>query len=111
MALAGIDMAAWDALARPPACRSFACWEDRIEGPRLQQLRPGHHRPGKGARPKAKQLAEGFSAVKVRLGYADAKADLEVVRAVRKAVGTKVHLMSDYNQSLSVSEAACGPRR
>ena len=55
---------------------------------------------------EAQQLAApGFPAIKVRLGYADLATDLAVVRAVKRAIGDGVHLMSDYNQGLSVPEA------
>jgi mandelate racemase len=50
-------------------------------------------------------LEPGFRAVKIRLGYPEPRTDVEVVRAVRQAVGPDVVLMSDYNQALSVSEA------
>jgi mandelate racemase len=105
MALAGIDMAAWDALAKAagmPLVRLLGGAPRRI--PAYNSCGLGIIGPEKAAA-EAQQLAEGFPAIKVRLGYADAKADLEVVRAVRKAVGPKIHLMSDYNQSLTVAEA------
>ncbi len=54
---------------------------------------------------EAVKLAEGFGAIKVRLGYASLREDVEVVRAVRRAIGDEVRLMSDYNQSQSVAEA------
>lgn len=106
MALAGIDMAAWDALAR-------------AQGMPLVRLLGGLPRPvpaynscglgligRKRAAAEAVELAApGFHAIKVRLGYADAKTDVEVVRAVRRAAGPNVELMSDYNQGLSVAEA------
>jgi mandelate racemase len=47
----------------------------------------------------------GFPAIKVRLGYPDATTDVDVVRAVRAAVGSGIALMSDYNQGLSVADA------
>lgn len=50
-------------------------------------------------------LAPDFRAVKVRLGYPDVKTDVDVVRAVKRAVGDNIELMSDYNQSLTVAEA------
>jgi mandelate racemase len=106
MALAGIDMAAWDALAR-------------VQGLPLIRLLGGSPRPipaynsnGLGLIGAERVAAEaellaapGFKAIKVRLGYESAKADLEVVRAVRGAIGTSIALMSDYNQGLSVAEA------
>lgn len=41
----------------------------------------------------------------MRLGYENAKTDLDVVRAVRRAIGPDLALMSDCNQGLSVAEA------
>lgn len=104
-ALAGIDMAAWDALAK-------AC------GLPLATLLGGAPRPipaynscGLGiigrerAATEAQELAAGFRAIKVRLGYPTLEEDVAVVRTVRRAVGEQVVLMSDYNQVLSVPEA------
>jgi mandelate racemase len=105
MAMAGIDMAAWDALAKA-AGMPLA----RLLGGTPRPI-PAYNSCGLGiigaerAAAEAQQLADGFSAIKVRLGYADAKADVEVVRAVRRSIGDHVHLMSDYNQSLTVAEA------
>lgn len=106
MALAGIDMAAWDALAR-------------AQGLPLVRLLGGQPRPiaaynscGLGlvgserAAAEAGQLLDGgFQAIKLRLGYPDVQTDLQVVRAVRQSVGSAIALMADYNQGLSVSEA------
>jgi mandelate racemase len=50
-------------------------------------------------------VAAGFGGVKLKVGRGDIAADLEAVRAVRRAVGDGVELMVDYNQSLSVQEA------
>lgn len=105
MALAGIDMAVWDAQAKArgvPLVTLLGGSPGRI---------PAYNSCGLGmigaerAAAEAVRLAEGFPAIKVRLGYADARADLAVVRAVRRAIGDEVRLMSDYNQSLSVAEA------
>lgn len=106
MALAGIDIAAWDALAV-------------AAGLPLARLLGGAPRPvpaynscglgiiGRERAPDEAQAlcAGGFQAIKVRLGYPTPAADVEVVRAVRKAIPEGILLMSDYNQSLSVTEA------
>ena len=106
MAMAGIDMAAWDALARAHAMP-------------LARLLGGEARPilaynscGLGmigaerAAAEAEQLARpGFTAIKLRLGYPDLRTDVDVVRAVRRSIGDEVQLMSDYNQALYVPEA------
>jgi mandelate racemase len=106
MAMAGIDMAAWDALARAQAMPLA-----RLLGGVPRPI-PAYNSCGLGmigserAAAEAEQLAApGFAAIKVRLGYPDLKADIDVVRAVRRSIGDEVQLMSDYNQALSVSEA------
>jgi mandelate racemase len=106
VALAGIDMAAWDALAK-------------AHGAPLVRLLGGEPRPipaynscGLGligadkAGAEARELIDpGFKALKVRLGYPELEADLAAVRAVRQAAGAGASVMADYNQSLSVAEA------
>jgi mandelate racemase len=104
IAMAGIDMALWDARAR-------AC------GVPLVTLLGGEPKPipayaslrtmsPQGAAAEAEELlALGFTALKIKVGRADLAADLNTIRAVRRAVGEKVKLMVDYNQSLSVAEA------
>jgi mandelate racemase len=107
IALAGVDMCAWDALAQ-------------ANGMPLAQLLGGQIRPvraynscGLWIQPvervadEAEQLvAEGnFSAVKLRIGRDDPAQDLAAARAVKKRVGDKISVMSDFNQRLSVNEA------
>ncbi len=106
MALAGIDMAAWDALARAQGLPLI-----RLLGGAPRPI-PAYNSNGLGligaerAAAEAEQLAApGFRAIKVRLGYENAETDLDVVRAVRRAIGPDLALMSDYNQGLSVAEA------
>src|SRR5262249_9128146 len=60
-------------------------------------------------KPLAREAVElvdaGFKAVKLRLGRPEARADIEALRAVKKAIGPNVTLMTDFNQALSVAEA------
>ena len=105
-AMSAIDMCAWDALGQ-------------ALGKPVVQLLGGSPRPvlaynstGLGIQ-KIKDLveeseqlvADGFSAVKLRLGRPTAAADVEALRAVKKAIGPKITLMVDFNQALSVAEA------
>ena len=105
-AMAGIDMAAWDALAQS------------LEQPLVRLLGgaprpiPAYNSKGLGIMPfsslakEAEELVgEGFHAVKLRLGRPEAKDDLEALRTVQKAIGPGVALMVDFNQALSVAEA------
>lgn len=106
MALAGIDIAAWDIVAKAaelPLVRLLGGEE---------RLVPAYNSCGLGistrehAVVEAQELvADGFHAIKVRLGYPDVETDIQVVQAIRHAVGEDILIMSDYNQSLSVPEA------
>ncbi len=106
MALAGIDMAIWDALAKASEMPLV-----RLLGGESIAI-PAYNSCGLGiigserAAAEAQQLAApGFDAIKVRLGYPDLETDVAVVRSIRDSVGTGVLLMADYNQSLTVPEA------
>jgi mandelate racemase len=106
IAMAAIDMACWDALARA-AGQPLA----RLLGGSCRAVR-AYNSSGLGlvgaeaaAREAAELLAGGFRALKVRVGYATLAEDLAVVRAVRGTAGPDVTLMVDYNQALSRPEA------
>jgi mandelate racemase len=106
IAMAGIDMAAWDALARAAGLPLV-----RLLGGEPHPI-PAYNSCGLGiigaerAGAEARELtAPGFQAIKVRLGYPDVKTDLAVIRAVREAVSDDTLLMADYNQALTVPEA------
>ena len=106
MAITGIDMAAWDALARaqgqPLACALGAA---RMDIDAYNSCGLGLIGPDRVAAEAEALVAEGFNAIKLRLGYPDLETDLAAARAVKTAVGDRVHVMSDYNQSLTVPEA------
>ncbi len=107
MALAGIDMAAWDALARAqglPLATLLGAAPRNI--PAYNSCGLGLMGAARAAAEAEELLVDGFSALKLRLGYPDAQTDAEVARAVRRAVGDSVRIMSDYNQALSVAEAS-----
>ncbi|QQX89970.1 mandelate racemase (plasmid) [Cupriavidus necator] len=104
MATAGIDMAAWDALAK-------------ANGLPLVELLGGKARPlpaydshsmdgvDLGTRRAREASGSGFKAIKTKIGYATLEEDLSVIRAIRAAVGSDVQILVDYNQGLTVPEA------
>ncbi len=53
----------------------------------------------------ARAVAQGFPAVKIKVGYPTVKQDIVRVECVRKAVGDDIDIMVDANQSLSTAEA------
>lgn len=106
MALAGLELAAWDALAKAaglPLARLLGGEPTPL--PAYNSCGLGLIGPERAPAEARELLVGGFRALKVRLGYPDARTDLAVVRAVRDAVGPDVRLMADYNQSLSAAEA------
>ncbi len=106
MAMSGLDVAAWDALAVAagvPLAALLGSTPKRI---------PAYNSCGLGLMPvKAladeaeKLLAGGFRAVKLRLGYPSLREDLAALHAVRKRIGGEVAVMVDYNQALSLVQA------
>ena len=91
LALAGLDMAAWDALARAPG---------------LPLVTGLWIRPVDGLADEAEALlAEGFRVIKLRVGRDDFAQDLASVRAVKQRIGDRATLMCDFNQRLTVNEA------
>jgi mandelate racemase len=104
MALAGIDMALWDALARSqglPLCRLLGAQ------PRPVQAYGGIGYDGELGTAAAGEAwaRQGLRGVKAKIGYPTVQEDLAVVRALRAAVGPQLAIMVDYNQSLSPAEA------
>ncbi len=102
MVMSGIDMAAWDALAK-----SVDLPLARLLGASPRPF-PAYFSLGRTERVVAdaeEAAAAGYRAIKVKIGYPDVRQDVETVRAIRGAIGDDVSLMVDYNQALSVPEA------
>lgn len=106
-AVAGLDLALWDALAKSaglPLARLLGGTMDPV---------PAYNSNGLGLIPPAaagdealELLAEGgFTALKVRVGRAVAADDVAAVRRVREAVGDEVVLVADFNQGLDLGQA------
>ena len=107
MAMAGFDVACWDALAiasNLPLATMLGAGPRAVRAYNSCGL--GLMVPGALA-DEAQELIEegGFAAVKLRLGYPSLEEDLAAVVAVRKRLGDGIHVMVDYNQALSVAEA------
>lgn len=104
MAIAGLDMAFWDALSRAadaplarflggeprglPAYDSYGVVERSVDEAALAQ-----------------SVASGFRGIKIKLGDGDLAQDRSTVKWVREVIGPTVKLMVDYNQSLDPVEA------
>jgi mandelate racemase len=104
MAISGIDMAIWDALAKAaglPLARLIG--GDIRPVPAYASLR------GMSADAVVREaeplLEQGFTAFKFKIGMPDPEADLRVIAALRGEIGPKATIMVDFNQSLSFAEA------
>ena len=107
IAVSGLDMAAWDALAKAsqvPLCvllggsigpviayNSNGLWLSPIEV--------------LGSEAIALREEGGFEALKLRLGRTHARDDVAAIEAIRTAVGEDIELMADFNQGLNFAEA------
>jgi mandelate racemase len=106
MAMAGFDVAAWDALAIAagwPLATLIGSSPKRI--PAYNSCGLGLMAPREVADEAEKLLARGFRAVKLRLGYPTLAEDLAALHAVKKRVGSEIAVMVDYNQALSLAQA------
>jgi mandelate racemase len=106
MAMAGFDVACWDALSRAanlPLATFLGATPKRIQAYNSCGL--GLMAAEKVADESEKLLAGGFRAMKLRLGYPTLAEDLAALHAVRKRIGDKIHIMVDYNQALTVNDA------
>jgi mandelate racemase len=105
-AMAGIDMAAWDAHAQALGLPLVTALGGRPRPVRAYNSKGLGIMPVKAlGREAEKLLKEGFSALKLRLGRPEAREDMAAVRAVKKAIGGGATLMCDFNQGLTVNEA------
>ena len=106
MAMAGFDVACWDALAvaaGKPLVTLLGGAPRRVRAYNSNGL--GLMAPEAAADEAEKLLEGGFRAVKLRLGYPTLAADLAAVRAVRKRLPDEIELMVDYNQALTFVQA------
>ena len=107
IAVAGLDMAAWDALARAadvPLCV--------LLGGSIGPV-PAYNSNGLWLKETAEVAAEavelrdegGFRGLKLRMGRDRVADDLAALDAVREAVGDDMAVMVDFNQGLHLGEA------
>lgn len=105
--ISAIDGALWDALGKAaglPLYRLLGGAQDRV---------PAYHSGGLWLSRSIDELAEeaqgfvaqGFRAMKMRLGLPDPAEDIARVKAVRDAIGPGVKLMADANQGLTEAQA------
>jgi mandelate racemase len=107
IAMAGVDMAVWDALAKAAGLPLAA-----LMGGTVGQLRTYNTNglwliPLDRLAQEAKELVDegNFNAIKIRLGRPTLRQDIEALKTVRGAIGPDIELMCDFNQGLTLNEA------
>jgi len=104
MALAAIDMALWDALARSQDT-SLVRFLGGGEKPIPAYGGIGYDGVDGSAQAAEDCAKRGLRGVKVKIGYPTVRQDVAVIRAIRQAIGEELAVMVDYNQCLTPVEA------
>jgi len=107
IAASGLDMAAWDALAKAvdlPLCELLGGSVGPVKSYNSNGL---WLKEPEAVAEEAIELRDegGFSGLKLRLGRERVSDDLATLDAVREAVGEEMHLMVDFNQGLDLADA------
>jgi mandelate racemase len=107
IAASGLDMAAWDALARAadlPLCVLLGGSVGPVKSYNSNGL---WLREPSALAAEALELRDegGFAALKLRMGRPRVADDLAALDAIRKALGDDVELMVDFNQGLDLADA------
>jgi mandelate racemase len=104
IAIAGLEMAAWDALAIE-AGMPLAQFLGGTPRPIRAYNSLGMIRTSDVDAGVAETVDRGFTGLKIKIGWPTLAEDLAVVRATRRALPPSCALMVDFNQSLDVVEA------
>jgi mandelate racemase len=105
MAVSGLDMAFWDALAQA-AGQPLATLLGGSPRPIRAYDSYGAVEPVADEKDLLRSLDQGFRGIKIKGGDGDLANDERVVKAVRGLIGPDVALMLDFNQSLDPTEAS-----
>ena len=107
IATSGLDMAAWDALAKSAGVPLCVLLGGSVGSVKAYNSNGLWLKQPEAVAEEAVELCEagGFTGVKLRLGREAAREDIATIAAVREAVGEDVALMIDFNQGLDLAEA------
>jgi mandelate racemase len=107
IAAAGLDMAAWDALAKAANLPLCVLLGGSIGPVRSYNSNGLWLKAPEAVAAEALELRDegGFTGLKLRLGRDHVRDDIRTIDAVRAAVGDDMELMVDFNQGLDFAEA------
>ena len=107
IAVSGLDMAAWDALAKAADMPLCVLLGGSVGPVRAYNSNGLWLSEPKALGREAVELRDegGFTGLKLRLGRERIGDDLAAIETIRTAVGDDLHLMADFNQGLHLGEA------
>jgi len=107
IAVAGLDMAAWDALAKAAGVPLCVLLGGSVGSVGAYNSNGLWLKEPDAVAAEAIELRDegGFTGLKLRLGRDRLRDDLATIKAVRNTVGDNMHLMVDFNQGLDLGEA------
>jgi mandelate racemase len=107
IAASGLDMAAWDALAKAANLPLCVLLGGSVGPVKCYNSNGLWLNEPQAVAAEALELRDegGFTGLKLRLGRDHAHDDLTTIEAVRKVVGDDMQLMVDFNQGLGFAEA------
>ena len=107
IAVSGLDMAAWDALAKASGVPLCVLLGGSVGPVKAYNSNGLWLQPPEVLASDAIALRDegGFTGLKLRLGRDRPRDDLAAIEAIRDAVGEDMALMADYNQGLNFADA------
>jgi len=107
IAVSGLDMAAWDALAKAAGMPLCVLLGGTVGPTRSYNSNGLWLKDPDAVAAEALELRDegGFKGLKLRLGRDDPRQDVKTIEAVRGAIGDDIKLMIDFNQGLDMVEA------
>ena len=106
LAMSGIDLALWDIrgqAAGMPLCRLLGGSRKAVPA-YAGGVSLGYQEPARLVDEARKSVEAGYKAIKLRVGDSPAR-DIERIRAVRKAFGDELVLLTDANTGYTVADA------
>jgi len=107
IAVAGLDMAAWDALAKAAGVPLCVLLGGSVGPVKAYNSNGLWLREPAVVAEEAVELCEegGFTGLKLRLGRERIDDDIATIKSVRDSVGDDIELMVDFNQGLNFADA------
>ncbi len=104
--IAALDTALWDCYGRTLDTPCWALWGGvRSQAPAYAMVGWLNYDDNEVQAICARAVAQGFRAVKVKVGFPTLGEDIHRIKTVRAAVGADTTIMVDANQSLTTAEA------